>query len=78
MVRKNESQFHNTPENYLPDSMVTVTDLPNFSIQEYETGPVTQGTVFPEKIIGSVCDINTPVNRGAPAFETPMLWLSGN
>jgi len=78
MVRKNESQFHNTPENCLPDSMVTVTDLPNFSIQEYETGPVTQCTVFPEKIIGSVSDINTPVNRGAPAFETPMLWLSGN
>ncbi|KWZ92863.1 hypothetical protein HMPREF3212_00564 [Citrobacter freundii] len=38
MVRKNESQFHNTPENYLPDSMVTVTDLPNFQFRNMRQG----------------------------------------
>lgn len=78
MVRKNESQFHNAPEYYLPGSMVTVTDFPNFSIQRYETGPVTQYIVFPVKIIGGVRDINTPVNRDARAFEAPTSWLSGH
>lgn len=42
MAQKNEAQLRSAPESYQSDSMVTVTDFPNFTIQGYENGPITQ------------------------------------
>jgi len=45
MAQKNESQLRSAPESYQSDSMVTVTDFPNFTIQGYENGPVTRCSI---------------------------------
>lgn len=45
MAKLNESQLRSTPESYQSDSMVTVTDFPNFTIQGYENGPVTRCSI---------------------------------
>lgn len=52
MAKNNESQLRNAPESYQSDSMVTVTDFPNFEIQGYENGPVTQCTIVSDKSNG--------------------------
>lgn len=46
MAQKNEAQLRNAPESYQSDSMVSVTDFPNFTIQGYENGPVTRCAIF--------------------------------
>jgi hypothetical protein len=46
MAQKNESQLRNAPESYQSDSMVEITDFPNFTIQGYENGPVTRCATF--------------------------------
>lgn len=48
MAHKNESQLRNAPESYQSDSMVTVTDFPNFTIQGYENGPITRCSISPK------------------------------
>ncbi|WLS80388.1 hypothetical protein Q3V30_07890 [Erwinia pyri] len=48
MAQKNEFQLRNAPGNYQSDNMVTVSDFPNFTIQGYDNGPVTQCTILPE------------------------------
>ncbi|HCL6629160.1 TPA: hypothetical protein N2R15_003907 [Citrobacter amalonaticus] len=52
MAKKNESQLRSAPESYQSDSMVTVTDFPNFTIQGYENGPVTQCSISTENSNG--------------------------
>ncbi|MMZ66193.1 hypothetical protein D1872_286680 [compost metagenome] len=52
MAKNNESQLRNAPESYQSDSMVTVTDFPNFEIQGYENGPVTLCTIVSDKSNG--------------------------
>ncbi|WP_312077472.1 hypothetical protein [Leclercia sp.] len=49
LARINEDQLRNGPASYQSDSMVTVTDFPNFTIQGYDYGPVTECTVLPVK-----------------------------
>lgn len=45
LAQKNESQLRSAPESYQSDSMVTVTDFPDFIIQGYENGPVTRCSI---------------------------------
>lgn len=45
MAQKNKFQLRNTPESYQSDSMVTVTDFPNFTIQGYENAPITRCSI---------------------------------
>lgn len=45
MAEKNESQLRSAHEGYQSNSMVTVTDFPDFTIQGYENGPVTRCTI---------------------------------
>ncbi|WP_448885039.1 hypothetical protein [Citrobacter telavivensis] len=52
MAQKNESQLRSAPESYQSDSMVTVTDFPNFTIQGYENGPVTRCSISTERSNG--------------------------
>ncbi len=50
LARENEAQLrNNAPPSYQSDSMVTVTDFPNFTVQGYDYGPVTESTVLPAK-----------------------------
>ncbi|WP_336661077.1 hypothetical protein [Leclercia adecarboxylata] len=50
LARENEAQLrNNAPPSYQSDSMVTVTDFPNFTVQGYDYGPVTECTVLPAK-----------------------------
>ncbi|WP_431624382.1 hypothetical protein, partial [Enterobacter roggenkampii] len=46
MAQKNETQLRSAPESYQSDSMVTVTDFPNYTIQGYENGPVTRCAIL--------------------------------
>lgn len=48
LAHKNESQLRNASESYQSDSMVSVTDFPNFTIQGYENGPITRCAIFPK------------------------------
>jgi hypothetical protein len=48
MAQNSESQLRNAPGSYQSDSMVTVTDFPNFTIQGYDNGPVTRCTISSE------------------------------
>jgi hypothetical protein len=48
MAQKNENQLRNAPASYQSDTMVTVTDFPNFTIQGYDNGPITQCTIESE------------------------------
>ena len=45
MAKLNESQLRSTTESYQSDSMMTVTNFPNFTIQGYENGPVTRCSI---------------------------------
>lgn len=49
MARANEAQLRNGPSSYQSDSMVTIVDFPNFTVQGYDNGPVTECTVLPAK-----------------------------
>ncbi|ELN9579113.1 hypothetical protein R0D63_004827 [Enterobacter roggenkampii] len=46
MAQKNETQLRSAPESYQSDSMMTVTDFPNYTIQGYENGPVTRCAIL--------------------------------
>lgn len=49
LARTNEAQLRNGPSSYQSDSMVTFVDFPNFTVQGYDNGPVTECTVLPAK-----------------------------
>lgn len=49
LARIHEDQLRNGPSSYQSDSMVTVTDFPNFTVQGYDYGPVTECTVLPAR-----------------------------